>query len=282
MSKTNLIDSNRSLNTSASAMSETNPSTDQPTTQNVASAISPPPTSTPSSLNPVILSQTNTTPVSMVTSETLGSNLEPSVVVLESNQASAAVDMPPMSELPSYTEALKLKKMEIENNDGPIPSTIPPSYYTSTNPNGNYLDETRIVIDPADLRAIHDATHESNLMDQEVGSECMFLSAFMISFFFNWVGFFASVCLLPNAAGKYGALSGLGLSIAKWVTMIKYQTWMTQMNDLQQKLFFWFFIFIGFYLFFRGLVNFMSLKYRPRAQGLYSRRAGDRWLGYIE
>jgi len=43
----------------------------------------------------------------------------------------------------------------------------------------------------------------------------------MIAFFFNWVGFFASICLLPNAAGKYGALSGLGLSIAKWVTMIK-------------------------------------------------------------
>lgn len=268
MSKTNLIDSNRTLNTSVSAMTESNPSTDQPTTQNVASSSSPPPL--PSATSPVNTSETATA-------------VAPPIVVVESSHVNTnSADTPPMSELPSYTEALKLKKMEVENNDGHIPSTIPPSYYSSTNPNGNYLDETRIIIDPADLRAIQDSSHESTLMDQEVGSECMFLSAFMISFFFNWVGFFASVCLLPNAAGKYGALSGLGLSIAKWVTMIKFQPWMTQMNDLQQKLFFWFFIFIGFYLFFRGLINFMSLKYRPRAQGVYSRRAGERWFGYIE
>jgi hypothetical protein len=49
----------------------------------------------------------------------------------------------------------------------------------------------------------------------------MFLSAFMIAFFFNWVGFFVSICLLPNAAGKYGALSGFGLSMAKWVTIVR-------------------------------------------------------------
>ena len=57
--------------------------------------------------------------------------------------------------------------------------------------------------------------------DQDIGSECMFLSAFMIAFFFNWIGFFASICLLPNAAGKYGALSGFGLSMAKWVTIVR-------------------------------------------------------------
>lgn len=189
---------------------------------------------------------------------------------------------PPMSELPSYNEALKLKKMEASNiENGEIPTIIPPSYYTSTHPNPNYRDETRIVIDPADLRAIAEAT-ESSMSDHEVGSECMFLSAFMIAFFFNWIGFFTSICLLPNAAGKYGALSGLGLSIAKWVTMIKYQSWMTQMNDLQQKLFFWFFIFIGFYLFFRGLINFMSLKYRPRSQAAQTRQLRERWFGYVE
>lgn len=195
--------------------------------------------------------------------------------------ASNNVELPPMSELPSYNEALKLKKIEASHiENGGIPSAIPPSYYTSTHPNPNYRDETRIVIDPADLRAITEAT--DSLSDQEVGSECMFLSAFMIAFFFNWIGFFTSICLLPNAAGKYGALSGLGLSIAKWVTMIKYQSWMTQMNDLQQKLFFWFFIFIGFYLFFRGLINFMSLKYRPRTQTAHSRQLRERWFGYVE
>ena len=55
------------------------------------------------------------------------------------------------------------------------------------------------------LRAIAIAEASDSLsLDNEIGSECMFLSAFMIAFFFNWVGFFASICLLPNAAGKYG------------------------------------------------------------------------------
>ena len=206
MSKANLINSSKFLNTSVSAMSGSNISNDQQqsTTQNVASS----PTVT------ISQQQQQITPSSVISNEIQANLVQP---VAESQ---INYELPPMSELPSYTEALKLKKMEMENNDGIIPTTIPPSYYTSTNPNANHLDETRIVIDPADLRAIHEAT-ESVLSDQEVGSECMFLSAFMISFFFNWVGFFASVCLLPNAAGKYGALSGLGLSIAKWVTMIK-------------------------------------------------------------
>ena len=62
------------------------------------------------------------------------------------------------------------------------------------------------------------SAHELN---QEIGSECMFLCAFMIAFFFNWIGFFISICLLQNPAGKYGALSGFGLSMAKWVTIVK-------------------------------------------------------------
>jgi len=58
---------------------------------------------------------------------------------------------PSASELPSYYEALKLKKMEIKLDNNEIPSSIPPSYYSSTHPNPNFLDETRIIIDPADV-----------------------------------------------------------------------------------------------------------------------------------
>lgn len=181
--------------------------------------------------------------------------------------------LPLPSELPSYSEALRLKKLEA-NGD------LPPSYFP-----GQYdpeqSDSTRITIDAIDLRAINDASNPA--YDQEmIGSECMFLSAFMIAFFFNWIGFFASICLLPNAAGKYGALSGFGLSMAKWVTIVRYQEWMNNMNDFQQKLFFWLFIFLGFYLFFRGLINYMTLKYRPRASIEYSNRMRNRWFGFVE
>lgn len=175
---------------------------------------------------------------------------------------------PPVSELPSYNEALRLKKQEANE--------VPPSYYPTITP-----PETRhIIIEESDLRV-----NDSLNYDQDIGSECMFLSAFMIAFFFNWIGFFASVCLLPNAAGKYGALSGFGLSMAKWVTIVRYQEWMNNMNDFQQKLFFWLFIFLGFYLFFRGLINFMSLKYRPRQHNVIDftrERNRNRWFGFIE
>lgn len=224
----------------------------------------------------------DTQPISTTIAETSSNDNEISIATNSSNIGEAPrlntvanidVNPAPTCELPSYSEALKLKKQEVklDNNE------IPPSYYSSINP--SHVDETRIIIDPAELRAIAEAS-ESTLTDQEIGSECMFLTAFMIAFFFNWVGFFASICLLPNAAGKYGALSGFGLSMAKWVTI--YQSWMTQMNDFQQKLFFWLFIFIGFYLFFRGLVNFMNLKYRPRANAAYNQRLRERWFGFVE
>jgi len=230
-----------------------------------------------------MVSQNSSNPVPANQISTDESSVQSQITNINGQQEAqtSPVENPPRSELPSYNEALKLKKMEAKLENGEIPATMPPSYYTSTHPNSPYPDETRIVIDPADLRAITGATDQT-LYEQEVGSECMFLSAFMIAFFFNWVGFFLSVCLLPNAAGKYGALSGLGLSIAKWVTMIRYQSWVTQMNDFQQKLFFWLFIFIGFYLFFRGLINYMSIKYRPRTSNTYTQRIRERWFGYVE
>lgn len=172
---------------------------------------------------------------------------------------------PSLAELPSYNEAVRLKKLEANSND------LPPAYFP---PN----TESRFPIDPSDI-----LVDETNSFDQDIGSECMFLSAFMIAFFFNWIGFFASICLLPNAAGKYGALSGFGLSMAKWVTIVRYQEWMVNMNDFQQKLFFWLFIFLGFYLFFRGLINYMTLKYRPIATLEYTRQQSrNRWLTFLD
>jgi hypothetical protein len=53
------------------------------------------------------------------------------------------------------------------------------------------------------------------------------------------------------------------------------------MNDFQQKLFFWLFTFLGFYLFFRGLINYMTLRYYPQqAQNEQTRR--NRWFAIIE
>lgn len=44
---------------------------------------------------------------------------------------------------------------------------------------------------------------------------------FSVSFIFNWVGFIFAYCVTNTIAGRYGALSGFGLSLIKWVFIIK-------------------------------------------------------------
>lgn len=44
----------------------------------------------------------------------------------------------------------------------------------------------------------------------------VFLKAFTITFIFNPVGFFASISLYQNEAGKHGSITGYGLSLTYW------------------------------------------------------------------
>lgn len=46
-----------------------------------------------------------------------------------------------------------------------------------------------------------------------------FLSS--VAFLFNWIGFFLSFCLTTSAAGRYGAISGFGLSLIKWILIVR-------------------------------------------------------------
>lgn len=42
-----------------------------------------------------------------------------------------------------------------------------------------------------------------------------------VCFFFNWIGLLACMCFIRSIAGRFGALSGFGLSLVKWVVIIK-------------------------------------------------------------
>lgn len=48
---------------------------------------------------------------------------------------------------------------------------------------------------------------------------------FPVAFLFNWIGFFLSFCLTTSAAGRYGAISGFGLSLIKWVLIVRVYTY---------------------------------------------------------
>ena len=43
----------------------------------------------------------------------------------------------------------------------------------------------------------------------------------LVSFVFNWLGFLAAYCMTKTVAGRYGAISGFGLSVVKWVLILK-------------------------------------------------------------
>ena len=43
----------------------------------------------------------------------------------------------------------------------------------------------------------------------------------VVAFLFNWVGLVAAFCLMKSCAGRFGALTGFGLSLVKWVAIAK-------------------------------------------------------------
>jgi hypothetical protein len=100
----------------------------------------------------------------------------------------------------------------------------------------------------------------------EIGTDCTFLMAFVIAFFFNWLGFLAVVCLIPTIAARFGAMSGFGLSVAKWITVMRYHEFnnssflnlnissssyhRTPVHDPAQNLVFAIVLFAGFFSFY--------------------------------
>uniref|UniRef100_A0A7M4EMA1 Nedd4 family interacting protein 1 n=1 Tax=Crocodylus porosus TaxID=8502 RepID=A0A7M4EMA1_CROPO len=54
-----------------------------------------------------------------------------------------------------------------------------------------------------------------------IGNDGIFMLTFFMAFLFNWIGFFLSFCLTTSAAGRYGAISGFGLSLIKWILIVR-------------------------------------------------------------
>lgn len=113
--------------------------------------------------------------------------------------------------------------------------------------------------------------------------ENTFIHNSVIAFFFNWLGFLAVVCLIPTIAARFGAMSGFGLSVAKWITVMRYHelnnsSYMiagnmshnfarTNVHDPAQNFVFAIVLFAGFFLFVRGLISYIAVKNRANQHG---------------
>ncbi|XP_040888557.1 NEDD4 family-interacting protein 2 [Toxotes jaculatrix] len=92
-----------------------------------------------------------------------------------------------------------------------------------------------------------------------VGNDGIFMLAFFMAFLFNWIGFCLSFCLTNTIAGRYGAICGFGLSLIKWILIVRFSEYFTGYFNGQYWLW-WIFLLLGLLLFFRGFVNYLKVR----------------------
>uniref|UniRef100_A0ABI7XNK5 Nedd4 family interacting protein 1 n=1 Tax=Felis catus TaxID=9685 RepID=A0ABI7XNK5_FELCA len=68
-----------------------------------------------------------------------------------------------------------------------------------------------------------------------IGNDGIFMLTFFMAFLFNWIGFFLSFCLTTSAAGRYGAISGFGLSLIKWILIVRVSCIPEKIDPLRNK-----------------------------------------------
>ncbi|XP_008940169.1 PREDICTED: NEDD4 family-interacting protein 1, partial [Merops nubicus] len=92
-----------------------------------------------------------------------------------------------------------------------------------------------------------------------IGNDGIFMLTFFMAFLFNWIGFFLSFCLTTSAAGRYGAISGFGLSLIKWILIVRFSTYFPGYFDGQYWLW-WVFLVLDVFWHMSSCVSESSLK----------------------
>ncbi|XP_007900728.1 NEDD4 family-interacting protein 1 isoform X1 [Callorhinchus milii] len=90
---------------------------------------------------------------------------------------------------------------------------------------------------------VEDGSDEEDQLS--LGDDCMFLLTFFIAFVFNWIGFFLSFCSTNTIAGRYGAISGFGLSLLKWILIVRFSDYFISYFEENVWLW-WIFFALGF------------------------------------
>ncbi|XP_061608263.1 NEDD4 family-interacting protein 1-like isoform X4 [Phyllopteryx taeniolatus] len=165
-----------------------------------------------------------------------------------------AADAPPPYSSVTEDNAAYLDYKE----DGSFPK--PPSYNVATTlPSYDEAERTKA---EAAVPLDEDFVTRDDFEDADqlrIGNDGIFMLTFFMAFLFNWIGFFLSFCLTTSAAGRYGAISGFGLSLIKWVLIVRFSTYFPGYFDGQYWLW-WVFLVLGFLLFLRGFINYTRIR----------------------
>lgn len=176
------------------------------------------------------------------------------------------------TKLPTYDE-VQMEKMI--NHELPIPpganGQLPPPPPSMT---GLPLGPAgRQNVGPAVTFIAIDADGENiNADNSLLGTDIVFVTAFLVAFLFNWIGFLMLTCFCHTIAARYGALSGFGLSLAKWTLIVKHST---DFASHENSWLWWLIMAFGFLICVRALVQYISIK---RTWRLLSSSAQERLL----
>lgn len=172
------------------------------------------------------------------------------------------------SKLPTYEEVQLEKSLHGEPIQPMQPQLLPPSI-CATGRQPHHTPNTGNVT----FIAIADTTDAENITSDNslLGTDIIFVTAFLIAFLFNWIGFLMLTCFCHTIAARYGALSGFGLSLAKWTLIVKHNTDLASENSWL----WWLIMAFGFLICVRALVQYVSIK---RTWRLLSASAQERLL----
>uniref|UniRef100_A0A1A9V5S4 NEDD4 family-interacting protein 1-like n=1 Tax=Glossina austeni TaxID=7395 RepID=A0A1A9V5S4_GLOAU len=149
----------------------------------------------------------------------------------------------------------------------PLLANIRDSNSRTSRSSGTAPALTFIAIDASEAENLTNST-DNNLL----GTDIMFIAAFMVAFLFNWIGFLMLTCFCHTIAARYGALSGFGLSLAKWTLIVKHST---DLASRDNSWLWWLIMAFGFLICVRALMQYVSIK---RTWCLLSTSAQERFF----
>ncbi|XP_012265074.1 NEDD4 family-interacting protein 1-like isoform X2 [Athalia rosae] len=165
------------------------------------------------------------------------------------------------TKLPSYEEVQREKTLQGETTPHPRPQLV------------EFLQPgIRPPQQPLAFLALDTEAAEGDTESGLLGTDFMFFTAFMVAFLFNWIGFLLMTCFCHTIASRYGALSGFGLSLAKWTLIVKHST---DLASRENSWLWWLIMAFGVLICMRAIIQYLNIK---RGWRLLSGSAQERLL----
>lgn len=143
------------------------------------------------------------------------------------------------TKLPTYEEVQREKTLQGEHTHTTRPITGRPTSQ------------------PLAFLAIDAEANDGDVDTGLLGTDFMFFTAFFVAFIFNWIGFLLLMCFCHTIASRYGALSGFGLSLAKWTLIVKQST---DLASRENSWLWWLIMTFGLIICVRAIIQYLNIK----------------------